>query len=527
MAAKQKAVVDALDAQVKEAYASIKTARSKQQGTDLLVAATKELKLKLKAARAELQTIKKARTKDPALLAKREAINKAAYELRVAETRRSGLYWSNYNNCKQAVDAAKQHPTPPQFKDWDGTGQLEVQLQKGRTVAQLLSGNDSQFQLAPISDAQEGQASGRRAKQRTLIRFRVCSDAKRKPMWAELPMVLHRPLPLDARVMAVRLLRYRNGPSQTLTRNGKLASNWKYKVQFVVESKTFLPTKNLQEASVAIDLGWRGHDSEKEMTGIRVAYWKDSLGAHGELLLSEGLIRRMQHPNIIRGHRDVEFNLAKGFLGEWLSQHDTTAWPSWLRQLSARMVQSRSSTKLKGFVSNWLKHRLEGDTTIVDSLLAWWQHDDHLWAWEAHERDAVLRARKEEFRIFSAQLARTYANIGLEKLSLAPFTRSASPENGSGGVNSSSRHHRTMAAPSELVQSIKAAASKYGAQVEMLPPKNTSRTCHKCLYVDTWNGKKTTEHTCSQCAATWDRDYNAASNLLRILNERLNGAQAA
>jgi hypothetical protein len=235
----------------------------------------------------------------------------------------------------------------------------------------------------------------------------------------------------------------------------------------------------------------------------------------------------MRHPNIIRGHRDVEFDLAKGFLGEWLKQQDTAAWPSWLRQLSSRMAQSRSSAKLKGFVSNWLQHRLEGDTAMVASLLAWRQHDDHLWAWEAHERDSVLRARREEYRIVSAQFARKYAAIGLEKLSLTPFTRLASPENGSEGVNSSSRQHRTMAAPSELVQSMKAAASKYGAQVEMLPPKNTSRTCHKCLYVDTWNGKQTANHTCGQCAATWDRDYNAASNLLRILNERLSAARAA
>jgi len=214
-------------------------------------------------------------------------------------------------------------------------------------------------------------------------------------------------------------------------------------------------------------------------------------------------------------------------VSEWIKANDTSGWPGWLQKTASRIHLTRSSQKFIGFITAWGQHRLSGDEAVFQQLIAWRAKEEHLWTWEAHERVKALRARREYYRVFASNFAQKYGVIAIEDLSLLFATKHAKPENASKGKNRSSRHNRTLAAPSEFIAAIRHAAEKHGVLLIKEDARGTSKNCHLCGHPDTWDGRTTVMHTCSHCGATWDRDYNAATNLLNRVNERLDGKAAA
>jgi len=387
----------------------------------------------------------------------------------------SGLYWGTYLLAEDAALRAVDSGQRPRFRRWDGSGTLGVQIQGGLSADELLSGEDTRVRLV-------GEGKRRR------LYLRVGSEG-RSPVWAVFPIVWHRELPEGARIKWVRVACRR------------VATHTKWSATFVVDTKE-APAQAPRPGAVAVDVGWR----MLRNGDMRVAYWVDDAGRAGQLVLPRRLLERDAKVSDLRSIRDKHFNEA---LAALCRVRDAGELPEELRAELQYAHQWRSPARLAAVALRWRDKR-EGLSAsasgAIEALEAWRKRDKHLYEWEAHQRENVLRARREIYRVFARQMADTYGRIVLEQLDLRDFAESKET------VGS---HRRFDAALSELLGCIKNAAADAGTELVREPSADTTRTCHQCGVVDDFDAAKELLHTCSGCGAVWDQDENAARNLLR------------
>ena len=184
---------------------AIKAARAATRSrseTAAMREAAKALGAELKEARAILKAAKQAIAQDAQVAAQIKAVD-AAMAQAVRDAREAcGTYWSTYLLAEQAMDASRKAPAPPRFLRWTGDGRVSVQLQGGLDLKDAW-GADTQLRIDPVSpdayDPSKPRGIRRRA-QRTILHMRVQSTDKGRPIWAEWPLILHRPIPPGARI---------------------------------------------------------------------------------------------------------------------------------------------------------------------------------------------------------------------------------------------------------------------------------------------------------------------------------------
>lgn len=486
-----------LEQLIETTRSAILTARQKARKaveTDEEDASVRQLRSVLKVVWRDLKDAKKTAQNDPVYKARLHALEdeskKAGREARGA----CGLYWGTYLVAEQAADKARKAATDPRFQRFDGSGHLAVQLQGGLATGAVF-GSNSRIQIAPVPDDTwtHPVRGERKRKSRTCVRIRVGSDG-RAPVWAEFPMIMHRPLPEGGIIKWVHLIRRRVG------------THYEYRVQFVVQQPDAVSPVAVSRTALGIDIGWRKVDG-----GLRVAYWVDESGRHDQLILPDEVISQFAKVTDLRSIRDQHFNAIQAALGPWLKDADI---PDWLRERTESFAHWRSPGRLASVVLAWRNQRFPGDADMFTVAEAWRKQDKHLYEWEANLRDQVIRRRREIYRVFAATIARSYGFIILEDFDLRQIARYAAPEEGTDG-NPNSRYARTMAAVSVLRECIEQACASTGAQVVKVPSPYTTRQCHVCGAVDNFDAASWVVHTCSVCGTIWDQDYNAASNLLR------------
>lgn len=490
----------------------------------------KEIKAALKVARKVRSDKSKEMKGDPRL---KEIYKKAEDTAReaVKDARaNSGVYWGTYlkieEAVKQAIDAPPvvrpgKPPIPweklPKFRSYDGSGKVAVQIQDGMTVEGLFSEKGTLVRVRPVPvDTFERLRHQRRLASRTSVMLRVDSTEKSKPVWAEFPIILHRPLPKDSNIKWAWVLRY------------KVGLRFEYRFQLVIESTEFESPPAFGKGKVALDLGWRaGWDEERPAGTIRVAYMGDDAGRFEEVLVPQKVPLEISKVNSLRGIRDRNFDLAKTWFKSWCEGRDV---PDWLRKEVQYLHKWKAPRKLAVVADAWKKQRFEGDEIIVEGLLAWAKQDRHLLFWEANQRNRTQTHRREEYRKLAKRLATAYEVIVLEKLNHRAFEKEASPENGIPSDGSTQRANKKLASPGELKDCILAAAQKYGARVLFVNPAYTSKECAFCGCRDDWEKPSERVHQCVRCGKSWDRDENACRNLLRLgeleLELELNPASA-
>ena len=112
----------------------------------------------------------------------------------------SDLYWCNYDDVIASYEIARRRALREgrelRFQGWDGTGKVTVRYQQGLPVAgsaRERTGDCSSTRWTRWHGAARGAASGGKLA-RSRVRIRVGSEG-REPVWLELPVVFHRPLP--------------------------------------------------------------------------------------------------------------------------------------------------------------------------------------------------------------------------------------------------------------------------------------------------------------------------------------------
>lgn len=423
---------DRLTAELDTLRDTIKSLRADARARVRCVGLTAQAKALAAERKVVAQRLREARAEAKPVLAEvSRGIAERKGIFRKARRAQCGVYWGTYLMREGAVDQAAKAKDDPRHRRYDRTGKVGVQLQHGITLAELHGCEDTRLQLAPLPPGQWDTRSGRR-RAYTTVRIRVGSEG-RAPIWATLPVVMHRPLPKDARIMWAWILVRRIGTDTT------------YQLQLAVESEEY-HARGRGDGWVAVDFGWKSDPG-----GIAVALAVDEQGGQSPLVLPEIVRQRIEHAESLRAIADRNFNAAKATLVAWLAEHGA---PEWMAD-EARWIHAwRSSRRLATLVARWRDNVTPESADIYTALEAWRRQNRHLYQWECRERTKALRRRKDIYRNWVADLRKRYAHVVTEKCDYRELARDAAPED---DATEYARRQRQIASPGELRGMVKEA----------------------------------------------------------------------
>jgi hypothetical protein len=466
----RQAVKDAI-AYKKEVYALLKAGRKKEKGNktlQLISAKQKEeRKLVEKKARAEC-----------------------------------GCYWGTYLAAEQAVDLARASKTDPEVKKKRRRGTVAVQLQNGMEVASLFDCEDRRLRIY-LKDGDLGKLERREIKRcRGKLAMRV-GTKDRKPIWAEWPIVFHRPLPEQAKIMWAKVIRE------------KIERHYRWFLCLTVNVPSDWRREECGAGAVAVNLGWRQKDN-----GLRVIYYRTEEGENNELLIDPTILSGLQQVDDLKSIRDQRKNALKETLGKWFVEH-AAELPDWLKEDLKFYDKWKGICRFVRLYRKWKSNRWAGDSAFL-LLEAWHKKDDHLWLWQENLRDKVLMRRREQYRVFAAKLARRFRTLLFSDFNLKETQKHENTESVKVELEEA-RLNQVRASPHELRDALKHAFTSRGGEWLELSSINETAECSNCGSIEDWDRIADIEHRCEECGELWDQDDNATRNLLNRYREKLSG----
>jgi len=386
--------------------------------------------------RGTRRTLIAARRADPAVMAALAGIEERAKVLHKQFRADSGVYWCTYLKVEQAMDAARKGAKfgPPSFRRWNGGGAVSMQLQR-RGPERLLMTADNAIECDDPRlhlDLIPTPVPNRRGKPLPRVRLRVGSDGARRPIWAEWPMIYHRPLPDGAVITWATVIRE------------LVASSPRWALLLTIEHGGVAPTAT-RGAAVAVDLGWRRAIVDGDITTRACGHTATDDSDESELHVHRDVFGALGKADNLRSIRDKRMNEMQAILVAWLRGCGSEEH----RERTRFVAQWRACARFAGLAIWWRDHRMEGDELIFVLLEAWRKRDKHLWLWEAHARRTARARRLDGYRVFAADLARRYETLIVEKINLAKVAEKPKPES-TREHNATASSQRTATAPSEL-----------------------------------------------------------------------------
>lgn len=407
------------------------------------LACRRELGVVQAAARA----VRAALRRDASVRAEIGLIRSSAREQVVAARSACGLYWGTYLRTEQAVDAARRSRGTPRLRRWTGEGSVAAQLQQGLSVERALGCQDRRLQL----DLRPLPVPGRSGRPLGRVRLRGGSQ-NRDPIWAEWPVVYHRPLPADGRLKWAQVVRR------------VVAARAIWSLHLTVESPA--PEAPAQSGVVAVDLGWSRQDES-----LRAGGWADDRGSSGDILVEPAVSGMLLKAAQIHSLRERLLAELRSWLLEWRAGRELH--PEHAAR-TALVEKWRSPARFAAHSIWWRDHRFEGDDDAFSRLERWRRRDKHLWQWEANARRRAIRRRREQFRLLGKRFASQYGTLVVERLDLRPMARLPPPESPGLG-NARERAQRFAAAPGELRDSLcQAFAGREGRVVRVQAQPTTA-----------------------------------------------------
>lgn len=428
----------------------------------------------LKAKRRETKAAEREAAKGPLETELKASDERAKLEAKTAR-KESEVYWGTYLIVERSLPHEK---APPKFHRWDQGGQTAVQLQKGMTEEELLSGTDTRARL----ELREDWGTTRRASRYGTLWLRVSSEG-RNPVWAKVPIFYDRRIPAGAKIKWIQLIRRRRGTHL----------HWFVSMTIEIPGAQLKAAKIDKPAklknAIALDLGWR----KRPDGSIRVAYAYDGERSY-EVTIPQWVLDGYELVHDLRSIRDTSFNGIRDRLVAYLRDNEI---PDDLRERFSHLAQWRSTARLGAVVREWEE--------APEWLEAWRKQDRHLYQWERDLERSLLNWRKDWYRHWALWVARRYDHVLVEDANLAEIKRHAII--GEDKVEAVGSH--VPASPGELRQQIRETCAREGVPVHLVPSANTTKTCSVCGEV----GLTRTEPLrvrCDSCGANHDQDCNAS-----------------
>lgn len=409
----------------------------------------------------------------------------------------SGLRDATYDNVEQSVkrafDDATKHGTPVKFQRFDGGKKIGARVRNGMSIADAMSCRKSMLKILDQTKPSKAvRATGRRAvSEYVLVSFPVGKQDEIAYITCEVK--LHRPIPDDAMIKYVYLVPKRVGLSVS------------YSIQFTVDvPKPLTEHRSKSDEICNVELGWSSFGR-----GIRVAV------AANEPVVLDGLkktsgkygaISGMLFARRLRGAADAYFEGpndapqlgARTALVEWLKENPACAESHvWLKEMTATIGKWRSHGKLalvamkwvdeigrdrvqslwkswksarlatdadlyeqdRSVFNQWLsEHGVVGEFERMGVWLEWWRRKDaHLVQWAANTDRKARANRRQQYKYAAAELARTYAFCNVKKIELSKLAQRKETGEDFDELRQRERYRRTVAAPYEFKEALKAA----------------------------------------------------------------------
>lgn len=503
-------------------------------------------------------------TKNEELKAYYAETKKLQYESLNNARKESGLFWGNYLLVDKDIEAAERDSKGKNLRHKiSNEGRLGVQIQSGGNKPKLsfydlISNKDnyhsSSIQLIPLNQNYtacsyciDGELkfidknSGFKYKCKKckkinhdknyfLARIKTASLDKngniksggRTPVFIEIPVKLHRLPPIDATI------------TWAWIQISKQANTKKYELIFSLESDKFNKSTPKNKKSAAIDLGWRRLPDKTMRLGCCI----DSDGWYTFLDLPPEIYYQFEFIRKLSSYNDIHFNEVKKILQKyknnltikWATQElkNIHAWRSSKRlaQFAGKFAGDVFDPKsLKELWNEWKKFRGNNDFFCgLEEMILWfeknkitnkeqqialylefWRHKNkHLYNWIENIRKKSISRRNYIFREWAAYLKTNYSKLVLEDMKLNKFATMENPDEEA----IYNRFVRNVASPGILRQFLQEVI-----EIEVVDPNNTTKKHNECGFIN----KKTDQQfiTCKNCDKTYDRDLNAAINIIQ------------
>jgi hypothetical protein len=477
------AEIDRLKEREDALWAQIRALRHKAQKKTPAPPGLADELARIRAARVMLGDHQKT-TRDARHAARREqlaALGERSFR-RVKKARQAaasmGLYWGTYNAVVQSADVGHKLGEL-RFRGFRGEGTVTAQVQGGAAVHECIAGGNSFFQVEPPVASRKWRYA----------RVRIGSSGDRSPLWVAIPIVYHRDIPSEARIKSVSATRR------------LVAGKPRWTVNVTVTVPPVIAT--LSGEIIAVDIGWRLLPA-----GVRVAYWQDGAGAHGQLVIPMADIRGFEKVRELRSICDRSRDEFLPRLSAWFGQQALSE--EWQGRIS-HLAQWRSTDRLATLVRWWSDNRFARDQEMHEAARAWRKQYLHLADWWRNQQDQMVARIREEHRCFATGISRRYDTVILEDFAL-PTVVEKKPDETKGARAGS--NYRQMVSPGGFRAILINACKREGVEVRIVSGAYTTVTCHACQAAENWDHAANVIHRCSQCGALWDQDRNAAINLL-------------
>lgn len=425
-----------------------------------------------------------------------------------------GCYWGTYlpieDACKDFGKGA-----PPRFERWDECRAIAVQLQGGLSVSDALACKDTRLQIVQSPELQERLATKGKARFKTahgIMRIRYDSDENAKPLWAEVPVVWHRPLPHNGNIKWAFLHR------------DKVGDAFRWSVRIVVEEPELVASPHSNPGSIAaIHPGWRMLPNG----GLRVAVIVGSDGQTREVTLPAWRLSDDAKVAELQSIRDTLFNAFLPVFADFIDANRSSL-PEWLLAETETIRQWQSIERLRKLLRKWRddpsskphwilppdglsskqEHLWHHDRTTINPA-SWLHQELHLLEWQENLRLQLQDQRKNDYRHLAKELAEQYEFIAISDVDWSELAKREGPLDDVTQTNTHRRMAR-LASPGIMLQFVK---ERFAGRIINVPAKNITAACHICGHVDEFDRRELT-HECSNCKTEWDQDINGARNQL-------------
>ncbi len=406
-----------------------------------------------------------------------------ARDARASSLLHHGTYTAVEDAVERATQDARKIGQAPRG-GWIETVKVGTQCQGGKTANKL--------EIRPLAPAPAGEGlNQRRKRSRTVARVRIGSNHDGSPLWCELPIILHRPLPDGGRVLWAYIVQRRVG------------YKIQWELQVTVQCEGGRAAAKRRDA-VAVSIGWM----DRPGGSVLAACWQGSDGSDGEIFVDAVVGERLNQAHSLHGIAERKFEEARAIfcsIRHTLSKDEqeyAEHAPQWRshRKLQAAIRRAIGDVWLESW-RKWRKERLTAGLDLMPTMAeakAWWpaapehwylycwtKKDEHLTQWEREVHRSALLRRLEGFRVEAASLAARYQTLvltgaGETKSGLADlrqFARQDRPmrdqNKGVRKAEHEDRAKRVRVAPGELRQALLLAFCG-----EVIPvPGEQDRTC--------------------------------------------------
>ena len=426
----------------KAATRSAKVLPETRKALKALIAERKPLYDELKAARLKAR-------ENPERKAQLDAIQQTANSA-IREARgQCKVSWGTYLLVERAMET-RDKSSDPYFARYKGTGRVGVQIHdRSLTVADVFAGKSNFLQIDPV------KVYGRTKASRTTARLRLGSDG-RLPVWVEFPILLHRELPLDAKVKWAWVHRVRD--TSAYQSRDKDWTGFRYQLQLTLEGSSLANAQLSSNPRVcAVNFGWRKFGEQH----LRAAFVVSEDGSFREFQIPEDLVSNKKHADGLEAVRGKHFEAVKALLEAWWasSPQDVPENAARLGQYAALL---KSLDKLQDAIWRWKDERFLGDEALFDALETWRIKDRHLQRYENAVRQQLVNRRRAFHKDWALWLVNQYGVVIVDATDFRETKRKPLAEDAD-KVFKPRREQQSLMSPGVLRATILETCAKYGA----------------------------------------------------------------